>query len=231
MNDLVEWGEMRLESPRGWVWADFEGVGECETDSEEEDDDDDDEGTRAMEHAGRTAAAQGDDDAGLGIHSDASDFENSAPHPPIFPPPPFDPMALDPPRPSSATQPLLQGTPALARPHPRHPFATLSPNTTPRPAGPGTKRPKMPVLRCHLVQIKILENHQNGKDTHLRGLQIFARDGEEGGPRRKKGGAMGGLVEGAMSRGSRGARGGGGGEMKERRGLAKSEWMVEPSIR
>ncbi|KAF1914482.1 galactose-binding domain-like protein, partial [Ampelomyces quisqualis] len=23
------------------------------------------------------------------------------------------------------------------------------------------------------VQIKILENHQNGKDTHLRGLQIF----------------------------------------------------------
>ncbi|KAH7389777.1 anaphase-promoting complex, subunit 10/DOC domain-containing protein, partial [Pyrenochaeta sp. MPI-SDFR-AT-0127] len=31
----------------------------------------------------------------------------------------------------------------------------------------------MPVLRAHLVQIKILENHQNGKDTHLRGLQIF----------------------------------------------------------
>lgn len=31
-------------------------------------------------------------------------------------------------------------------------------------------------LRCFLVQIKILENHQNGKDTHLRGLQIFAKD-------------------------------------------------------
>ncbi|KAF2828178.1 galactose-binding like protein, partial [Ophiobolus disseminans] len=56
MNDLVEWGEMKLESPRGWVWADFTG---------------------------------------------------------------------------------------------------------------------MPVLRAHLVQIKILENHQNGKDTHLRGLQVF----------------------------------------------------------
>jgi anaphase-promoting complex subunit 10 len=27
-----------------------------------------------------------------------------------------------------------------------------------------------------LVQVKICENHQNGKDTHLRGLQIFARD-------------------------------------------------------
>ncbi|KAH8728243.1 anaphase-promoting complex, subunit 10-domain-containing protein [Phaeosphaeriaceae sp. PMI808] len=35
-----------------------------------------------------------------------------------------------------------------------------------------TRRPRMPVLRAHLVQIKILENHQNGKDTHLRGLQI-----------------------------------------------------------
>ncbi|OCK82008.1 galactose-binding like protein [Lepidopterella palustris CBS 459.81] len=38
------------------------------------------------------------------------------------------------------------------------------------------KHAKMPVLRAFLVQIKILENHQNGKDTHLRGLQIFARD-------------------------------------------------------
>ncbi|KAE9962785.1 hypothetical protein BLS_010014 [Venturia inaequalis] len=36
---------------------------------------------------------------------------------------------------------------------------------------------KMPVLRCMLVQVRICENHQNGKDTHLRGLQIFARDG------------------------------------------------------
>ncbi|PSN75019.1 galactose-binding like protein, partial [Corynespora cassiicola Philippines] len=60
-NDLVEWGEMKLEQPRGWVWADFSG---------------------------------------------------------------------------------------------------------------------MPVLRAHLVQIKILENHQNGKDTHLRGLQVFAKDNE-----------------------------------------------------
>lgn len=33
-----------------------------------------------------------------------------------------------------------------------------------------------PLLRCFLVQVRILENHQNGKDTHLRGLQIFARD-------------------------------------------------------
>lgn len=32
------------------------------------------------------------------------------------------------------------------------------------------------VLRAMVVQIKICENHQNGKDTHVRGVQIFARD-------------------------------------------------------
>lgn len=35
---------------------------------------------------------------------------------------------------------------------------------------------KQPVLRAFLVQVKILENHQNGKDTHLRAVQLFARD-------------------------------------------------------
>ncbi|KAK8233330.1 anaphase-promoting complex, subunit 10/DOC domain-containing protein, partial [Phyllosticta capitalensis] len=35
---------------------------------------------------------------------------------------------------------------------------------------------RLPVLRAMLVQVRILENHQNGKDTHLRGLQIFAKD-------------------------------------------------------
>lgn len=35
---------------------------------------------------------------------------------------------------------------------------------------------KRPVLRAFLVQVRILENHQNGKDTHLRCVQLFARD-------------------------------------------------------
>ncbi|CAK3857349.1 anaphase-promoting complex subunit 10-like [Lecanosticta acicola] len=35
---------------------------------------------------------------------------------------------------------------------------------------------KRPLLRAFLVQIRILENHQNGKDTHLRAVQLFARD-------------------------------------------------------
>ncbi|KAL8650873.1 MAG: hypothetical protein Q9226_004961 [Calogaya cf. arnoldii] len=39
-------------------------------------------------------------------------------------------------------------------------------------------------LRCFLVQVRVLENHQNGKDTHVRGVQIFARD--ERIPRRRE---------------------------------------------
>lgn len=40
---------------------------------------------------------------------------------------------------------------------------------------------KRPVLRAFLVQVKILENHQNGKDTHLRAVQLFARDDSQNG--------------------------------------------------
>ena len=32
------------------------------------------------------------------------------------------------------------------------------------------------VLSCMCVQIRVLENHQNGKDTHIRGVQLFAQD-------------------------------------------------------
>jgi len=31
-------------------------------------------------------------------------------------------------------------------------------------------------LRAFLVQVKVVENHQNGKDTHVRGLKVYARD-------------------------------------------------------
>ncbi|KAF2641908.1 galactose-binding like protein [Massarina eburnea CBS 473.64] len=118
MNDLVEWGEMRLESPRGWIWADFEG------------------------------------------------------------------------------------------------------------------KPKIPVLRCHLVQIKILENHQNGKDTHLRGLQIFAMDGEKESAETARGK---GIVRQRGGEGMNGATNGGGKgvEVKKKavKGLMKSSWMGEASLR
>ena len=32
------------------------------------------------------------------------------------------------------------------------------------------------VLKAMVVQVRICENHQNGKDTHVRGFQVFARD-------------------------------------------------------
>ncbi|KAI9808178.1 MAG: hypothetical protein M1825_004635 [Sarcosagium campestre] len=35
-------------------------------------------------------------------------------------------------------------------------------------------------LRAHLLQVRVAENHQNGKDTHVRGLQVFARDDSVG---------------------------------------------------
>lgn len=51
-------------------------------------------------------------------------------------------------------------------------------------------------LRAFLVQVRIVENHQNGKDTHVRGLKIYAFDervgraeveilGEKGGRKKK----------------------------------------------
>ena len=237
MNDLVEWGEMRLESPRGWVWADFSGVGDPENSddsSSEEDDEDDDGGIGA---GTRTRTGRGMQDAGFphGVGDDipiaaddSSDHENTAPRPP----PPASPMQLDP---SAFTTPQQQGqnphvtpvnlhaqtTPSLPRPHPRAPFASLSPESAPQPRAPASpKRPKMPVLRCHLVQIKILENHQNGKDTHLRGLQIFARDNEG----EERGQTVRSVVE---------SKGLGGGVTRKREVGArmKSMWDDEPVLR
>ena len=31
-------------------------------------------------------------------------------------------------------------------------------------------------IRARVLEIRVIENHQNGKDTHVRGVQIFARD-------------------------------------------------------
>ena len=35
-------------------------------------------------------------------------------------------------------------------------------------------------LRAFVIQVRVLENHQNGKDTHVRGMQIFAKDERPG---------------------------------------------------
>ena len=31
-------------------------------------------------------------------------------------------------------------------------------------------------IRCMVLQVRVLENHQNGKDTHIRGMQVFSTD-------------------------------------------------------
>ncbi|PVH95829.1 galactose-binding like protein [Periconia macrospinosa] len=211
MNDLVEWGEMRLENPRGWIWADFEGVRDPETDSDSDtgsgsDSDDSDamdqddanerRGARApTTRQGRNAAPlllppPETTPRGGGGDDPTSDFENATPSftTPIPTQTQPNPSTFTTPTPGGPN-PLATDTPtlpvSLARPTPRHPFTPLDPSTTTTTTTPASARrrrarkpPKPPVLRCHLIQIKILENHQNGKDTHLRGLQVFALDNE-----------------------------------------------------
>jgi len=85
-----------------------------------------------------------------------------------------------------------------------------------------------PLLRCMLLQVRVLENFQNGKDTHLRGLQLFSRDGD-----RRRGG-MGAAEDNVEV--LRAARGGrrrvkAGSAEDIMRGLPPSSWMEDPEIR
>ncbi|KAF2469808.1 galactose-binding like protein [Lindgomyces ingoldianus] len=272
-NDLVEWGEMRLEQPRGWVWADFSGVGDVEDEGEDSEDEDGEGGFDGEDDGSEGGVIGRLPDLELALNDDISDSENTQPtNTPVINGPGIaiagatrgDPMAIDTPTAPGPTPPLqLPPTvphhspqhvhqqipnpnvnPSSIRPHPRAPLHPLpSVNTTPFPRLSRKKKPKLPVLRAHLVQIKILENHQNGKDTHLRGLQIFARDNEGGQGRESEsrvvvggrksvgGGGIGGRKRTSGSRGGGvigGAESGGG---SGGRLLARSEWDVEGSIR
>jgi anaphase-promoting complex subunit 10 len=78
-------------------------------------------------------------------------------------------------------------------------------------------------LRAFLVQVKIVENHQNGKDTHVRGLKIYARD-------EKAGGGMGGmdeLVSGRIGRKQEKSRS----IVVREVMLTEPDWMGEPELR
>ncbi|KAF3041158.1 anaphase promoting complex subunit doc1 [Didymella heteroderae] len=192
MNDLQEWGEMRLESPRGWQWADFSNVGDADSDSSmsEPDSEDDTFNAHILElnrpRNRRTSEHRSSDSENMPLPPQRQRVPSNFPNlEPTFDTPVTGAVPQLPQhRPTFTPQFTPQHeTPVLPRPVPRLPFSNLSPNTAPRPRPrPRERRPKMPVLRAHLVQIKILENHQNGKDTHLRGLQIFARNDEGSGP-------------------------------------------------
>jgi anaphase-promoting complex subunit 10 len=194
MNDLQEWGEMKSESPRGWIWADFSNVGDPDDDG---DDDEDEEGdTRMNDRIPLPIENVGPNGHG---NDASSDSENNNPQHRIQQTPQQHqtpqiaygqtpqngythnqtPQYHQTPQTGYAHTPVYTSpapTQSISRPHPRQPFTSLSTNPT---VPPSPRRPRMPVLRAHLVQIKILENHQNGKDTHLRGLQIFARNDEK----------------------------------------------------
>jgi hypothetical protein len=82
-------------------------------------------------------------------------------------------------------------------------------------------------LRAFLVQVKIVENHQNGKDTHVRGLKIYAKD--ERAP-----GALGELdafVGQSVARGKKKEAAPDPQPTGERSWLVEPDWMKEPELR
>ncbi|KAK3071590.1 hypothetical protein LTR53_008360 [Teratosphaeriaceae sp. CCFEE 6253] len=82
---------------------------------------------------------------------------------------------------------------------------------------------KRPVLRAFLLQVRILENHQNGKDTHLRGVRVFARD-ETHDPRKTL--AKPKLVAFQASSKSKGLA-----KPTEPNTIKLAQWMMEPDLR
>ncbi|KAL2818402.1 galactose-binding domain-like protein [Aspergillus granulosus] len=93
------------------------------------------------------------------------------------------------------------------------------------------------VLKAMVIQMRVIENHQNGKDTHVRGFQVFAQDDD----RRRITNAPSASADGRTRRHSarksiRGAADDGGdGNRESVRGkvtaLEEPDWMGDPVIR
>ncbi|THC97800.1 hypothetical protein EYZ11_002716 [Aspergillus tanneri] len=97
------------------------------------------------------------------------------------------------------------------------------------------------VLKAMVIQMRVIENHQNGKDTHVRGFQVFARDDE----RRRMGNAPSASADSRVRRHSarKSLRGGANDDGTEGHeaagdldrgkvvGLEAPDWMGEPVIR
>lgn len=90
------------------------------------------------------------------------------------------------------------------------------------------------VLKAMVIQMRIMENHQNGKDTHVRGFQVFACDDS----RRALGGAPSASADARHRRpslrGRHDLRGRAASEDVDAAlatGLDEPEWMGEPVIR
>lgn len=87
---------------------------------------------------------------------------------------------------------------------------------------------KRPVLRAFVVHVRILENHQNGKDTHLRAVQIFARDEAQGVQREDRTTLK---TRSANALPVRQQAGKGAARPKERNNIKLADWMMEPDLR
>ncbi|CAD6574844.1 MAG: anaphase promoting complex subunit doc1 [Alectoria sarmentosa] len=72
-------------------------------------------------------------------------------------------------------------------------------------------------LRAFVVQVRVLENHQNGKDTHVRGVQIFAQDDKIKKPRA--------ALADEDGKGTNDVEG------IEAVGMEEPDWMQDPEIR
>lgn len=82
---------------------------------------------------------------------------------------------------------------------------------------------RRPLLRAFLVQVRILENHQNGKDTHLRAVQLFARDESQ----ETRTAVKRSPTKAVAKLPSRGAKG----KIAEPNNIKKASWMLEPDLR
>ena len=83
-------------------------------------------------------------------------------------------------------------------------------------------------VRCMVLQVRVIENHQNGKDTHVRGLQVFSMDERVN---RRRGQAAG-EVDAAMSAELRSERlAVPDGTRQERDVIVEPEWMGELELR
>lgn len=75
------------------------------------------------------------------------------------------------------------------------------------------------VLKAMVVQVQICENHQNGKDTHVRGFQVFARDHANHGESRTNNKSKQGQKRDADD------------GIDKPIGLMPADWMGDPEIR
>lgn len=93
------------------------------------------------------------------------------------------------------------------------------------------------VLKAMVIQMRVLENHQNGKDTHVRGFQVFAQDDDR---RRVASAAAAAQRRQSMRKSLRGRAKDSQDEQVESvedaiagkvLGLEEPDWMGEPVIR